>query len=857
MAARRDWPFLIALAALFVFIFAIQARLSYDSLDEQIHITARARLPFQIAEPAGTVENVHEEATDAGLANGDVPVSLGGREIRGSGELVTAINAHHPGDVVPAVVTRDGRAISATIRIAPISPTPFTTADWLLPAFLDYLTPWFCICLGFLVAFLRPRDILAWLLLLLMLSFKEVAVTDDLRLIPLGWTDSMRAAAVFSASLLGSCWPIAMLLFGQYFPDRSPKGIWNRGLRWLLGAPLTLVALASAIVSAAEIDNARAIESVAGFLHREQVPILVIAMFATGTFFFNISRKVSLSRTSDDKRRLKLTYVGTTISLTPLFLFVVGSMIFKYDLTGMKGVFVPAFAMLFLFPLTLAYVIVVEKAMELRVVIRQGLQYALAKRGLRVLMAVAILAVILIAVRVITDPAVRRPQQLMALAVMVVIVLRLRNAAEWLRGWIDRRFFREAVNAERILTELGESVRTIVEVQPLLATVTKTISTTMHVPRVAALLRENGDYAPAQAVGFAAMPQVKFSAQSPVAERLARSREPERVWLARPDSWVTREFEDRKQLEQLQTELLLPLAVKDRLLGFLSLGPKLSEEPYSPGDVQLLESVAAQTGLALENTRLTEAVANEVAQRERLNRELEIAREVQQRLFPQEGPVVPGFDYAGKCRPASSVGGDYYDFVAMCDGRLGIAIGDISGKGVPAALLMASLQASLRGLAISNPPALSTLMENLNRLIYDASPSNKYATFFYGVYDPKTHEFTYVNGGHNPPMIFRGAEVLRLEDGGPVVGLFGPARYTQSSIQLQSGDTLVLFTDGVSEAMNNEDEEFDEPRLIDAVRRGANLSASGLIDHLMEVCDDFAAGAPQHDDMTLVIARVT
>jgi sigma-B regulation protein RsbU (phosphoserine phosphatase) len=167
------------------------------------------------------------------------------------------------------------------------------------------------------------------------------------------------------------------------------------------------------------------------------------------------------------------------------------------------------------------------------------------------------------------------------------------------------------------------------------------------------------------------------------------------------------------------------------------------------------------------------------------------------------------------------------------------------------------LQASLRGLAISNPPELSPLMVNLNRLIYDASPSNRYATFFYGVYDPKSREFMYVNGGHNPPMIFRGGEVLRLEEGGPVVGLFGPAQYTQGIVTLEPGDTMVLFTDGVSEAMNAADDEFDEPRLLEAVRSGAGLKAVDLIDHIIRECDAFVAGAPQHDDMTIVIARVT
>jgi sigma-B regulation protein RsbU (phosphoserine phosphatase) len=152
-------------------------------------------------------------------------------------------------------------------------------------------------------------------------------------------------------------------------------------------------------------------------------------------------------------------------------------------------------------------------------------------------------------------------------------------------------------------------------------------------------------------------------------------------------------------------------------------------------------------------------------------------------------------------------------------------------------------------------------MVNLNRLIYDASPSNRYATFFYGVYDPKSREFMYVNGGHNPPMVFRSTsgkdgEVLRLEEGGPVVGLLGPAQYSQGLVTLQPGDTMVLFTDGISEAMNDMDEEFDEERLIPAVRSGAGMNAADLIDHIIRECDAFVAGAPQHDDMTLVVVKV-
>jgi sigma-B regulation protein RsbU (phosphoserine phosphatase) len=849
MADRRN---VLWVTVLFVICVVFEGRFTYDSINDEFHSQERARLPFGIKSPTRELQPpLTKEAKDAGLTTTDRIVAVDGRAVLGMAPLTAAIRAHRAGDSIQVTVEREGADISATVRLAGHTNS---ASNWALIIFLNYLTPWFSIALGFTVLFLRPRDPLAWLLMLLMLSFSQFARGNSFVETLLGWNGWMRPTAMFYSALLSATWALWMMLFGQYFPNREANGVWHRVFRWAVGLPVLIISLVSAVINVAEMDDAAAMSALQIPLMRAGLALIILMMVAIGSFFFNISYKRKVAKAADEKRRLRLLYFGATASMTPLFLLVIASLILHRQNFGGSGwdwYIIPALLALFLFPLTLAYVIVVEKAMDLKVAIRQGLQYALARRGARVLTILAMIAVVTIGVTLLNQPGVRRPQQIMVMAVMIVIVIRLRMLAERLRSWIDRRFFREAVNTERVLRELGENVRSILEMQPLLETVTNTISSALHVAKVAVMTRQNGYFAPAHALGYGSPgPQMHFAATSAVAERLGRSREPLRVSLTRPESWVD------SQVTELGPELLLPLAVKDRLLGFLSLGPKLSEEPYSPTDVALLESVASQTGLALENSRLTEAVASEVAQRERLNRELEIAREVQQRLFPQSGPEIAGLDYAGKCRPASSVGGDYYDFVSMCDGRLGIAIGDISGKGVPAALLMASLQASLRGLAISNPPELSPLMANLNRLIYDASPSNRYATFFYGVYDPKSREFMYVNGGHNPPMIFRGGEVLRLEEGGPVVGLLGPAQYSQGLVTLQPGDTMVLFTDGISEAMNAADEEFDEPRLIEAVRGGAKLRAVDLIDHIICECDAFVSAAPQHDDMTLVVVKV-
>jgi phosphoserine phosphatase RsbU/P len=209
--------------------------------------------------------------------------------------------------------------------------------------------------------------------------------------------------------------------------------------------------------------------------------------------------------------------------------------------------------------------------------------------------------------------------------------------------------------------------------------------------------------------------------------------------------------------------------------------------------------------------------------------------------------------------PAKEVGGDLYDVFPIGGGRVCIALGDVSGKGIPAALLMATLRAFLRGQTMQRQTDLTAVMANLNKLVFDSSTSNRYATFFYGEFDAVSRVLQYVNGGHNPPMLFRrldDSEVVRLDVGGPVIGLIEDCFYQQGSITLEPGDVLVAYTDGVSEAMNDADDEWGEDRLKDAIRPSRSAPARDLIDRIMKSADAFVAGAPQHDDMTLVVLRM-
>ena len=275
---------------------------------------------------------------------------------------------------------------------------------------------------------------------------------------------------------------------------------------------------------------------------------------------------------------------------------------------------------------------------------------------------------------------------------------------------------------------------------------------------------------------------------------------------------------------------------------------------FSPEDVDLLGLCSAYSASTLETQRLRKEA--EVAQL--LIREMEIARDVQQHLLPQVCPPIPGPQYAGYCRSAEFVGGDYYDFLPMPDGGLLFTLGDVSGKGIAAAVMMASMQASLRSQVLRNPDSISTLIRDLNKAAYSFSTADKYSTLFCGMLDVRTRKLTYVNAGQVRPMVLRSrdCQVERLEGGGLPVGLMDGSEYEQGEVQLEPGDAVMCFSDGVSEATNVQNEMWDESEVEKIVRTCGGLTAQKMIDLLVESTDRFTGEAKQADDMTVVAIRV-
>ena len=258
-----------------------------------------------------------------------------------------------------------------------------------------------------------------------------------------------------------------------------------------------------------------------------------------------------------------------------------------------------------------------------------------------------------------------------------------------------------------------------------------------------------------------------------------------------------------------------------------------------------------------EMTNSVGELIDEQRQRQRLENEVSIAREVQLQLFPKKLPSIPGLELAAICRPARSVSGDYYDIIPLGGTRVGIALADISGKGIFASLLMASLQAALRSVASLNGNLdTAHIVDRLNQHLFQTTSDDRYATLFYGVYDTETRILNYTNAGHLPPLLITDGKVQTLADGGTVIGLIEDATYNQGSILVPPGSLLLVFSDGLTEPENVFGEEFGVERLRDEVLRERNVPARKLAEDLIDSAERWSGSPEQADDMTVVIARM-
>jgi sigma-B regulation protein RsbU (phosphoserine phosphatase) len=543
--------------------------------------------------------------------------------------------------------------------------------------------------------------------------------------------------------------------------------------------------------------------------------------------------------------------------------------------------------------------------------IRRSVRYLLVSHGFRLLQAVAVLAMlsfVLTGSRIAAiDRLGNRADIVASIFITIATIALLRALNRRVMTAIDRRFFREAYNAQLILTELGEAIPTLSRTNQLIELVANKINDALHPENIAIFLDDPDARAYLAMFSFAA----SYARIGPTSRLRGRALHYDDALIQRlmeaellnavevteadfvsPSPGVEGESTPAHYSNQTsRPSLLIPIASNGHLHGLISLGPRLSDLPYATEDKRLLLVVANQIATFIGNMTLISRMAEE----QRIARELEMAAEVQRHLFPADGLENDALDIYGTCLPARSVGGDYYDYFETGDRRTAVAIADVAGKGIAAALVMSTVQASLRCQLISEDRSLANVVSLVSRLLQRSTSEGGYATFFLAEFNEATRALTYVNAGHNPPILVRGGAasyrgdiepvktpaparyssskvvgirpgiavpvaekpvVKLLTTGGPIIGTFLTGPYEQETIQLQSGDMLVIYTDGVTEALNPTGIEFGEAKLRSILLESLRLSAHEAAKMVLEKVLRWEGQAAQHDDITLIVMKV-
>jgi len=562
-----------------------------------------------------------------------------------------------------------------------------------------------------------------------------------------------------------------------------------------------------------------------------------------------------LARLEDSRRRLRLMLLGFCASfgvlmvLSLVLYFALDEKTLDRVVTSTLG---RAFFLLVLsiFPLSVAYAVLKHRMFGVRVIIRAGIRYALARQVLVALMALPLLAIAYQIGRqgfgqIASARSLRLIPLVGALAAVGVLRVRILNG-------LDRRFFREAYDARQVLLALADRLRVANAREVLVSTFREEIGRALHPDRVQVFLREDdSSYRSDDGPERPTPGLVEILRREPRALQVGSA-------LRRDMARIT--GEDLEFILRQEAEVLVPLRDREETLeGILLLGPKRSGEPFGREDLDLVRAAGNQLAASIENLRLEGEIRRRRETEERLRREIELAREVQARLLPDRPPHVPGLDIAGTCKPARFVGGDYFDYLPMGAGRLGVAIADVSGKGLAAALVMSNLQAGLRT-ALGAGVGVAESLRSVNTLLCELTADNRFASFFFGLFDRGSGRLHYVNAGHNSPLLIRkdGSAPVLLLGTAPVLGVLDTWHSLEREIEVRPGDVLVAYTDGLSEANNPQEQEFGEARILlaaqEAILEGA--SAEEIIPRILDAVERFAEGVPYEDDLTLVVIRI-
>jgi sigma-B regulation protein RsbU (phosphoserine phosphatase) len=646
-----------------------------------------------------------------------------------------------------------------------------------------------------------------------------------------------------ASELLGDAiilaFPATLLHFFRRFPDRPRQSGARRRSPWLYTPPAVIFAV-SATVSAR-----RFVFGVTNQVEEQIVLALSTAYFvvyvlASLVVFIRAYRAAAPAQ----KQKLRVVIAGTVAGLLPFVAATLHASIRPE--AGAMGFTLPAELCLGFVPVAFAYAILKHGAIELTSVVRESLVYALLTGLL-----IAVYYAIVQTAGAFLSREFGVNEAVWVTVAVIVVAIACAPVRERVQAVVDRLFYRTEFVYKQEVIDFGRQVARTLTREEILDHFIGRCDALLHPSFVVVYLRGEGkDLVRERAHQAAPDTGPGFPAESFLGRYLTRYRTPLLIeFLDR--SWERPHLDPdaRRLLSIPGLAACVPIAAPDRLLGVALLGQKKSGLAYRRADSELLETFAEQLALVIENADLIRSSI----EKERLKSEVMLARDIQQALLPTIAPRLRDVEIRGQMISSSEVGGDYFDYFMLDERRIVVAIGDVMGKGVPAAMLMASLQAVFKNRAAKGGLAPHELNAELNDYMVEHAKPGQFATFFCGVLDVSTSTFTFSSAGQCPALLATNGYIDRLGNGGTVLGANRSQGYTEGSVAFHPGDLLFLYTDGITEQMNAQGEPYGEQRLVDFLGANRNLPPDRLQNALLRDVLDFGGGR-QDDDITSVIA---
>jgi sigma-B regulation protein RsbU (phosphoserine phosphatase) len=494
---------------------------------------------------------------------------------------------------------------------------------------------------------------------------------------------------------------------------------------------------------------------------------------------------------------------------------------------------------------SITWSIVKHQFLDVTVLVRQSLVYTISSGIL-----VGAYIVLVTQADKLTAPFFGEQRTVVNIAFIVVALILFQPVNVQLDNMIKRFFIKSRTDYRHILEQVSRRLISVIDPVQLRNMIEKTLKSTILTNKVYFVLYDDklGEYSLLASEDF---PERKIIDRDDVflggVGQLEAPAFMDRLSLYRHGSPLFKEMEKRR------VQLILPLKDAEHLLGFLALTEKVSGFRYNAEDMTLLGVISNQLVTVLTNARLYA----DSLEKQRLDEEMAMARQIQLDLLPKHPPRLSNCSIWAHSIPSRTIGGDFYDFIPTGDNTIGIVIADASGKGMPAALMVAQVQAMLRS-EVGNQREISKILHNLNRYITQLTAAGRYATLFYGEYNCDDRIFRYANAGHNHPILVRadGSYEL-LSRGGIIIGAFDGAEYQDGAIQLRENDLLFFYTDGLSEAMNEDGEEYGEERLLNLVTEKRNLTSQEVVEYMLMDVKQFDPTDPPRDDTTLIVMKAT